>query len=1042
MEPFEFRRAANPEEAMAIAGAPGAAFLAGGTELVAWLAEGIATPSLVVDIGGIGIDGVARDDRTILIGGGARLADVAGHPVVREHLALLVDAIEAAASPAIRSRGTIAGNLLQRTRCPYFRSRGPCNKLVPGTGCGAREGDHRSAAIFGGNDRCIAVHPSDVAVALAALDATLVIAGPGGRRESPIAELYQDAEPTRDFTLEPAELVLGLAIPIPEPGWRSAYLKVRDRASFDFALISAAVACRTDGGVVSDVRLVLGGVAHRPWRCRVAEAAMIGRPLDRVTALEAIAAELDRATVLPGNRFKLDLCRRTVAAIVDRIAGIHPEPPPFSSRNRVAGARPPAPPATARPDALPKVTGAGRYLADLEFADLVDGVFVTSRVGAGRLLSLDTEAAARVPGVIRILRQGDLPGIGAVEHWAAGQATLPLMTDEIRHHGQPIALVLAESRRAAVESADRVTATYSTAPVDSDFERGLERAEEIEDWAPTRTSVGSVDAGLGEAEVIISGRYRTADRHHAAMEPSAVVARWDNDELDVWTSTQWVFGVRAGLAQALGVSPEKVRVRSALVGGGFGAKGSLWPHEILAAAAARIVGRAVRIVLPRNQTFTAHGHQPATIHELTLGARRDGGLTAIRHHCWSAAALADDYIEHGALGTRKLYACDNLETREAIVRLNRPQPTFMRAPHEGPGLVGLEIAMDELAHNLGLDPVQLRLRNHSDRDPTSGKPFSTKALRACYRLGAERFGWDRRSRVPGITAEGNTLIGSGMASAQMSTFRFGASARVTLRRDGSVLVESGTHEIGSGVTAMLATVASEALGVPVERVRVVLGDTRLPEAGGTFGSATTLSVGSAAHQAATQLKQRIEALAAEPGLEPREYPEVLALHRLEQVVETATWAPKSEENAYAMNAYGAVFVEVRLDRRIPVPRVTRCVGVYSVGRIINPTTARSQAIGGILWGIGQALLEESRIDGPSGRFVPQGFGGYHVPGNADSPPVEVEFAEEYDPQASLLGARGVGEIGTIGVGAAVANAVFNATGVRVRQLPIRIEHLL
>ena len=691
-----------------------------------------------------------------------------------------------------------------------------------------------------------------------------------------------------------------------------------------------------------------------------------------------------------------------------------------------------------RQDAVSKVTGAAEFVADRLVDGALEGVFVRTDIGAGRVEGLDLESALDIPGVVRIFGPGELGVAGPLEHWAAGQATVPLSDHLIRHAGQPVALVVAETRAAAVAAAARVGVRFVPEAPRVGLEALLDEAIEIKDWAPTNSSVGDVAGAQDGAAVTVSERYRTADRHHAAMEPSAAIAEWTGDELMVSTSTQWVFGVRAALAQALGVPAERIRVRTGPVGGGFGAKGSTWPHEILAAAAARLLRRPVRICLSRAETFVAHGYQPATVQDVTLGAAQDGTLVAIRHESVSAAAMADDYVEHGSLGTRTMYRCPNIATRDRIVRLNRPQPTFMRAPHEGPGMTALEIAMDELAERLDLDPVELRLRNYADADPTSGKPFSSKKLRECYQLGAERFGWSRRSKAPGSMRDGPTLIGWGMASCLMSTFRFGGSARITIRRNGTVRIETGSHEIGTGVSTILPQIAAEVLGIDPAQVEVALGDTTLAEAGGTFGSATTMGVGSAVHAAATKLRASLEALAGEPGLEAAEYPEVLKLRHLDHLTEDGAWAPKQEESAYAMNAYGAVFVEVRIDPIIRMPRVSRCVGAYSVGRIINPRTARSQAIGGIVWGLGQALLEESRVDPRTGRFVAQGFGGYHVPANADVPDIDVMFAEEFDAHASTLGARGVGEIGTIGVGAAVANAVYHATGVRVRDVPIRI----
>ena len=405
-------------------------------------------------------------------------------------------------------------------------------------------------------------------------------------------------------------------------------------------------------------------------------------------------------------------------------------------------------------------------------------------------------------------------------------------------------------------------------------------------------------------------------------------------------------------------------------------------------------------------------------------------------------------MEYAAIGTRALYACASIETQHRAVRVNRSKPTPMRAPHEGPGLFALESAMDELAYELRLDPLELRLRNYAEVDPTRGVPFSSKKLRECYVEGARRFGWTARNPVPGATRIGGELVGVGMASAIMQTFRNAARARISINRQGEVRIESGTQEIGTGLTTVLPQIAADVLGVPVERVQLVLGDTDLPPAPMTAGSTSTLSTGSAVQDAATKLKAKLSELARGLLPEAARFGDLLADNNLATLSADGAWAPQAGSNAFgehqdwSMHSYGAVFAEVRIDAALKIPRLARAVGVYSAGRIINPRTARSQMIGGIIWGLGQALLEASEMDHKLGRYLSKNLAGYLVPVSADVPEIDVSFIEEHDHHASPIGARGIGELGATGIGPAIANAVFHASGVRVRELPIRPEMLL
>jgi xanthine dehydrogenase YagR molybdenum-binding subunit len=537
--------------------------------------------------------------------------------------------------------------------------------------------------------------------------------------------------------------------------------------------------------------------------------------------------------------------------------------------------------------------------------------------------------------------------------------------------------------------------------------------------------------------------YRTADRHHNPMEPSATLAVWRDGGLLIHDAVQGVVDTRNTIARVLQLEEARVQVRSEFVGGGFGCKGWVWPHQMLAAAAARELARPVKVVLTRAQSYTSHGYQPASQQTVALAARSDGTLTGIRHDSILAGSFAGDHVEPAGWGTLAIYACPAIAITHRVVRLNRGDPTPMRAPLEGVGLVALEIAMDELAYKLKIDPLELRLRNYAGVDPSSDKPFSSKRLRECYAEGARRFGWSRRSAAPRSMRDGRMLVGYGMATAIFATFRRPAKARISIDRAGQVLIESSTQEIGGGTRTVLPQVAAEVLGVPVERVSLVLGDTTLPEAGMSSGSTATLSVGSAMQDGATKLKRM---LADAGGATPSDYPAALQRLGVERLSADGQWTPgspgASRDKAFAMYSFGAVFAEVCVDEDIPIPRVSRVVGVYDAGKIINPKTAQSQMTGGIIWGIGQALLESSDMDNRLGRFLSKNLAGYLVPVNADVPELDVSFVDNFDAHVSPIGARGIGELGAIAIGPAIANAVFHATGVRIRELPIKPEMLL
>jgi xanthine dehydrogenase YagR molybdenum-binding subunit len=715
---------------------------------------------------------------------------------------------------------------------------------------------------------------------------------------------------------------------------------------------------------------------------------------------------------------------------------------------------------TSRADGADKVSGVARYSADTRLDRLAHAVLKGSSIAVGRTTAIDTSDAERSPGVIAVFTHRTFPRLNPIPSPPAGQSVMPLQDDRIHYEGQPIALVVAETLEEAQHAAALIRAEVAVEPPAVDFMAALGSAKKGTSFAEADTDVGDVNQALASAAHVIDVRYTTADRHHLAMEPSVTVADWRDGTLVLHDATQWVYGVRMIVAAALGLDTDRIRVESQYLGGGFGSKGYVWTHQLITAAAARALGRPVKLVLTRAQTFTSHGYQPASLQQVTLGTDVDGHLTAIRHHSTTPTSRADGYVEYAAISSRASYACPNIQTRHRIVAVDRSTPTPMRAPHEGVSAVGLECAMDELAAAIGLDPLELRLRNYAERDATSGKPFSSKKLRECYELGAAHFGWARRSQAPRSMQEGHALVGWGVATAMMQTFRFPSKARVTLQPDGTVLVEAGAQEIGTGVRTILPQIAADVLDVPLDRIALAIGDTALPEAGGTFGSSTAMGVGSAVHAAATRLKEKIRdaATRSQPPEEPisaeSDWSSPSVIQRIGLVSEAkrlaadGEWSPGpdasplGEPRDYSMHGWGAVFAEVRVDEDFLIPRVTRLVGVYSAGRIINPKTARSQMIGGMIWGIGQALLEESSMDRTLGRYVSKNLAGHLIPVNADVPDLHVEFVDEYDPLASAFGGRGIGELGAVGVAPAILNAIWHATGIRIRDLPVRPEQMM
>jgi xanthine dehydrogenase YagR molybdenum-binding subunit len=736
-----------------------------------------------------------------------------------------------------------------------------------------------------------------------------------------------------------------------------------------------------------------------------------------------------------------------------------------------------------RVDGPRKVTGTARYSAEISLPHLAHAVIVGALIPSGRVREIDSSEAERAGGVLAVLTHHNLPGIASQPplipslfgHAAPGETFFPMQDETVHYAGQPVAIVIAETLERAQHAASLVVVAYDETPSLTTLEQGRSQAYEPQrifgGFVPGRMALGDVEAGLSQADVRVEATYRFAANHHNPIETGATTAVWEDGQLTLYDSTMGITATRMTAAAYLGLSPTRIRVITHFVGGAFGSKAMVWPHVTLAAFAAREVRRPVRLSLTREQMFTSCGHREEQEHYLAVGASREGRLTAIRHHKISPTSQFDDWAEP-SLGTDgQAYSCPNYEGVYRLIRSHTMTPTFTRAPGEATGMFALESAMDELAYELGLDPLELRLRNYADVDPLSGNPWSSKGLRECYQRGAERIGWDRRNPAPRSTRDGHWLIGLGMATAIYPVPAFpGLQPQRALARlyaDGTAVVQCGTQEIGTGVATAMTQVAADGLGLPLDRVRFELGDTELPNTSSAVGSAGAGLVSSAVHIATTTLRDQLIARAiADPrsplhGADPKSvivrdgrmelrdetgtgetYSELLRRNYLEEVNALGTWNPPGADTGYSQMTFGAQFAEVAVDADLGLIRVRRLAGAFAPGRILNPKTARSQLMGGILWGLGQALLEGTYMDSRFGRWANASLGDYLVPVNADAPDVDVDLIEVRDEIVNPLGVKGVGEIGQVGVAAAIANAVFHATGRRIRALPIRMEDLL
>lgn len=715
-----------------------------------------------------------------------------------------------------------------------------------------------------------------------------------------------------------------------------------------------------------------------------------------------------------------------------------------------------------RVDARLRVTGGATYAADNNPDGVVHAVIVESSIGRGRITGIDTRAAEAEPGVLKVISHLNAPKLPPVEgRFPPGKPLRAFQDDRVQFFGQPVAVAVATTLETAQHAASLVKVSYAAEPVSTDLSVA-DAAGETQTYAR-----GDADRALESAPVRLESAYRTARNHHNPMEPAGIVAHWDGDRLTVWEKTQYVQGAVFTLSGEFGIPPGNIRVISPFIGGAFGNAARTWVHSVIAAMAAREVKRPVKLVLTRRQMYFTVGFRPAYEYGLRLGADRGGRLTASTHDVRAESSRYETYSESVLVPGRMLYSTPNVRQAYDHVPLDVSTPMFMRGPGYASGAYPVESAMDELAHELGVDPIELRLRNEPADDESSGLPFSTRRLRECYRTGAREFGWHRRNPKPRSKRDGDWLLGMGMAAGVYDTMRSEAQASVRLDADGTALVQSSTSDMGPGTATSMSQVAADALGLTMRQVTFRLGDSLMPPAAGHFGSQTMASVGSAVQDGCDKLRKQAITLAVDDEGSPlygadaadivvrggrlyvkddpargETYQRLLARNDRTHLEVLGSYAGAPEPERFSLYAYSAIFAEVAVDARLGLVRVRRMLGVYDAARIVNPRLADSQAIGAMTGGIGQALLEHTVTDHRDGRIVNANFADYLVPSHADIHDLKAIFIDGEDYEADPIGVKGLGEIVIVGVAPAIANAVFNATGRRIRELPITAEALL
>ncbi|MGM9476038.1 xanthine dehydrogenase family protein molybdopterin-binding subunit [Pedobacter sp. GSP4] len=695
-----------------------------------------------------------------------------------------------------------------------------------------------------------------------------------------------------------------------------------------------------------------------------------------------------------------------------------------------------------RVDGFLKVTGQAKYFAEYELPGLTYGVLVTSTITKGKITALDTKAAEKAPGVIAVVSHLNKPSATTYEQEGGPQMKI-FYTDKIFYNGQPIAIVVANTFERATYAASLVKATYAKEEFNTDFEKALKdpKAKKLQGQADYKRGI---ENAYKTAEVKLEERYFLPIETHNPMELHGIIADWrPNNQVTVYAKTQGVKATQGTIANVFKIPMENIQVNSEFVGGGFGMALRTWPLEIATIMASKHIGKPVKLVITRMQMFTMVGNRPAAIQTIGLGANKDGKLTGITHRAYGETATYENFTEGVVNMAKFMYQCDNVNTAYAIVPVDLGVPIWMRGPGEATGAFALESAIDEMAHALDMDPLDFRIKNDPETDQQKNKPFSSKNIKEAYKIGAEKIGWSNRKNKPGSLIDGPWQTGYGVSVGVFNANRGKASVKGILKADGSLLLQSATSDIGPGTGTGMTLIAKKVLNIPVGKITFELGDSSLPPAPSQGGSATLSTVGSAVNDVCVALKNTIAELAANSNMDATaNFVEVLKKNNLPSIEITKESQGGKERDNYSMYSFSIHFVQVKVHALTGVVKVSKVVSVGDSGTIVSPKTARSQMLGGAVGGIGMALTEESIIDHRYGKYINNNFADYHVPVNADVPEIDVNFINKPDPYINPMGAKGMGEIALIGFSAAVANAVFNATGKRIRTLPITPDKVL